>query len=50
MKVEDLANRVIGACESESLDYMVTGAFAFGFYGIPRFFRSTQSHHLAPHS
>lgn len=36
MKVEDLANRVIGACESESLDYMVTGAFAFGFYGIPR--------------
>jgi hypothetical protein len=36
MKVEDLANLVIRACEAESLDYMVTGAFAFGFYGIPR--------------
>lgn len=36
MKVEDLANRVIRACEAESLDYMVTGAFACGYYGIPR--------------
>lgn len=36
MKVEDLANLVIRACEAEALDYMVTGAFAFGFYGIPR--------------
>ena len=36
MTVEDLAKLVITACEAESLDYMMTGAFAFGYYGIPR--------------
>ena len=36
MTVEDLAKLVITACAAESLDYLMTGAFAFGYYGIPR--------------
>lgn len=36
MTVEELAITVIRACEAESLDHMLTGAFAYNFYGIPR--------------
>jgi hypothetical protein len=36
MKVEELAAIVVTACEAEKVDHMVTGAFAVGFYGIPR--------------
>ncbi len=36
MKVEELAVLAIDACEAEGVDHMVTGAFAVGFYGIPR--------------
>jgi hypothetical protein len=36
MTVEELAIAVIEACESEGVEYMVTGAFAFSLYGIPR--------------
>jgi len=34
--VEILANLVVKACEAEDADYMVTGAFAYRLYGIPR--------------
>jgi hypothetical protein len=36
MTVEELAMKVISACEAEKLDHMLTGAFAFNFYAIPR--------------
>ena len=36
MKVEDLAALAISACEKEGIAYMVTGAFACGYCGIPR--------------
>lgn len=36
MTVEFLAALVIDACEAEGVEHMVTGAFAPGFYGIPR--------------
>ena len=36
MKVETLAIAVIEACEAEGVAHMVTGAFAYNFYGIPR--------------
>lgn len=36
MTVEELAALVIDACEAEGIEHMVTGAFATGFYGIPR--------------
>lgn len=36
MLVEELAGRVIAACEAEQVDHMVTGALAFNLYGIPR--------------
>ncbi len=36
MKVEDLAALVIAACEAAAVEYMVTGAFACGYHGIPR--------------
>lgn len=36
MTVEELAIKVITACEAESLDHMLTGAFAFNYYAIPR--------------
>lgn len=36
MTIEGLASAVLDACEAESVAYMLTGAFAFNFYGIPR--------------
>ncbi|MBK1883565.1 nucleotidyl transferase AbiEii/AbiGii toxin family protein [Luteolibacter pohnpeiensis] len=36
MKVEQLAKLVIDSCRAEQVDYMMTGAFAVAFYGIPR--------------
>jgi len=36
MTVEDLAASVIDACDAEGIEHMVTGAFAFSMYGIPR--------------
>jgi len=36
MNVEELAIKVIKACEAEHLDHMLTGAFAFNYYAIPR--------------
>ncbi len=36
MTVEELAMKVIAACEAENLDHMLTGAFAFNYYAIPR--------------
>jgi len=36
MTVEALAAAVIDACEAEGVDHMVTGAFAYSLYGIPR--------------
>ncbi len=36
MTVEYLANLVVDACIIEKVDYMMTGAFAYGIYGIPR--------------
>jgi hypothetical protein len=36
MTIDDIAKLVIAACNSENIDYMVTGAFAFNYYGIPR--------------
>lgn len=34
--IEDFASSVIDACETEKIEYMVTGAFAAGLHGIPR--------------
>ena len=36
MTVEKLAMKVISACEAENFDHMLTGAFAFNYYAIPR--------------
>lgn len=36
MTVEQLAIRVIGSCEKQSMDHMLTEAFAYNCYGIPR--------------
>ncbi len=36
MTVEALAATVIAACEAEGVDHMLTGAFAYSLYGIPR--------------
>ena len=36
MTIEQLAITVIKACEKENVDHMLTGAFAFNFYGVPR--------------
>lgn len=36
MTVEEIAIQVIEACETEGVAHMVTGAFAFNYYGIPR--------------
>lgn len=36
MKIDELVRLIVGACEKELVDYMMTGAFAIGFYGIPR--------------
>ena len=36
MTVEQLAIHVIHACENQSFDHMLTGAFAYNCYGIPR--------------
>lgn len=36
MTVEELAMKVISACAAENLDHMLTGAFAFNYYAIPR--------------
>lgn len=36
MTVEQLATTVIQACEKQNVDHMLTGAFAFNFYGVPR--------------
>lgn len=35
MTVEELAMKVISACEAENLGHMLTGAFAFNYYAIP---------------
>ncbi len=34
--IEQIALHVVGACESAGTDHMITGAFAFNHYGIPR--------------
>ncbi|NJM37958.1 MAG: hypothetical protein HC845_08955 [Akkermansiaceae bacterium] len=36
MTVEELAISVIQACEAEKIPHMITGAFAYNAYGIPR--------------
>ena len=36
MTIEELANSAIDLCERLDAGYMVTGALAFNFYGIPR--------------
>ena len=36
MTIEQVALIVIRACESVGVDHMVTGAFAYNYYGIPR--------------
>ncbi len=36
MTIEQLAITVIKACEKNSVDHMLTGAFAFNYYGVPR--------------
>ena len=36
MKIEELAVAVIDACTIVEVDHMITGAFAFNLYGIPR--------------
>lgn len=36
MTIEQIASLVIDACEQEKVDHMVTGAFAYSLYGIPR--------------
>lgn len=36
MTIEQLALKVIEACEAVGSDHMVTGAFAYNFYGVPR--------------
>lgn len=36
MTVEALAAAVVAACEAEGVEHMITGAFAYSLYGIPR--------------
>ncbi len=36
MTIEQIAAAVLDACEKENVEHMLTGAFAHGFYGIPR--------------
>jgi hypothetical protein len=36
MTIEELALKVIRACEEVRSEHMVTGAFAYNYYGIPR--------------
>ena len=36
MSVEVLASMVVAACDAEKVAYMLTGAFAYGIYAIPR--------------
>lgn len=36
MTIEQVAAAVLDACEQENVEHMLTGAFAHGFYGIPR--------------
>lgn len=36
MTIEEVAVTVIKACETVGVDHMVTGAFAYNYYGIPR--------------
>lgn len=36
MTVEELARAVIAACEQSGANHMITGAFAFNYYGLPR--------------
>ena len=36
MSVETLAVLVVEACEAAGAEYMMTGAFAYGVYAIPR--------------
>lgn len=36
MTIDEIAKLVVEACNSENVEYMVTGAFAFNMYGIPR--------------
>jgi len=36
MTVEELAIKVIDACKAENTEHMLTGAFAFNYYAIPR--------------
>jgi hypothetical protein len=36
MTIEQIALAVIKACETVGVDHMVTGAFAYNYYGIPR--------------
>jgi hypothetical protein len=36
MTIEEIALSVIKACETVGVDHMVTGAFAYNYYGIPR--------------
>lgn len=36
MNVEDIAALTIEACEARGIAYMLTGALAYNFYGIPR--------------
>ncbi|MES2996905.1 MAG: hypothetical protein V4733_08855 [Verrucomicrobiota bacterium] len=36
MSIGSIALQVIESCEASEVDHMVTGAFAFNYYGIPR--------------
>jgi hypothetical protein len=36
MTIEQLAITVIKACEKNNVDHMLTDAFAFNYYGVPR--------------
>jgi len=36
MNIHDLARLAVEACDQGGVDYMLTGAFATGCYGIPR--------------
>lgn len=36
MTIEELAAAVVDACDAETVEHMVTGAFATSVYGIPR--------------
>jgi hypothetical protein len=36
MTIDEIARLVVEACRHEKVAYMVIGAFAFNFYGVPR--------------